>query len=64
MAFSQIKKKNKTMTILVMPLLKVVEVEDNLVALVVADFSDIFEDFFGDFGGGGRRSERQKKCQQ
>ena len=23
-----------------------------------ADFSDIFEDFFGDFGGGGRRSSR------
>ena len=25
-----------------------------------ADFSDIFEDFFGDFGGGGRRSSRKK----
>ena len=25
-----------------------------------ADFSDIFEDFFGDFGGGGRRSSRRR----
>ena len=61
MAFFQISPKKKTTTTLDMQHLKT-----GVVAKVVlvdfggfsgADFSDIFEDFFGDFGGG-RRSSR------
>ena len=61
MVFSQIKKKNKTMITLVMQLLKVV-VEDKVEVsggFGGADFSDIFEDFFGDFGGGARSKGRR-----
>ena len=33
--------------------------QGGLVEILEADFSDIFEDFFGDFGGGGGRRSRK-----